>query len=409
MSLTAVSGLLNIATMLSFVRNSKISEADIFFISLSITSFFVILLSSPINTGKIKYLLSLKNKDSDFIRALSLKMLLKMVTYLPYAFFVIFLVSYFAISLSDISHDYNDFVLAFSISLYVCSCIIFEQVRIENQIAKSFVIFPSANAMLNIIVLFGVTFFKFGLLEFLYTSLVIRMLISILYFVRTVDNVKNECLDAFNSIDSKFHVGEFFNVVRVYSGAVFITALSSFLPSFLLSFFGVGVITSYQLALRCITSPMALVITPYVDFIRYSLSHADVNIRKYTQHLLVILLFSSSLSLFLFLSSSIIESFFIKDSSFKGVFTYSIVILSFSLISGSVYIFNTRLAELKLSLSKMSIAGLLVHCTYLFLISLATFLNDFDLFLWSKFFIDIIVFLPLSFWFIYSSKIVSFR
>jgi len=403
MGLTAFSGLLNIAIVLFFVKKLDINQSDLFLLSLGFVNFFMVLISSPMNTAKVRYLLSLDGTD-EIKNTLSFNLYLFSLRYIPYLFLIILVLSFSLVFSLQFTFHYSKLIYASTLTIYVLSCVFFELTKVEYQINRNFIKFSYLNVSMNIIVFTLVIFCDLDLISFFIIGTLIRSVI-IFNYIYMVNNTRKEYHESEHSISVHFY--KLINTIKVYSFSVFFTALSGFLPNYLLSFFQPGYVTAYQLAYRFIMSPLALLITPYVDYVRYNLKSPGIEIKNYLRHLLSILFLTTSICLFIIFISDEISNYFLESNETKEIFEFTLKTFTFVMITSAIYIFNTRMAELKYSISIMSVIGLLIHIFYLILITFSTYNYNYNYFVFSKLFVELCLFIPISFYFLKSSNVIK--
>ncbi|WP_156897022.1 hypothetical protein [Ferrimonas kyonanensis] len=404
-ALSGGSGALNVVTILLFVRALGVESSDLFLFTLAFVNFVVILCASPINTGKLKYLINKYDSDEDIKRAVSHGLYLVGLKYTPYLLILVLAVFFCLLKTSSL--NYNDSLLSYSliVSIYSISCVLYDWNKIELQIEKSFIEFSAFNLFLNLIAVLCVYFLFDSVVDFLILLGAIRFVFVLYCSVRRHQDCKNSEVNVSGDMQSEFN--EMISTLKFYSFSVFFTGLSAFLPGYLLSFYQTGYLTAYQLAYRFITAPLSLLITPFVDYVRYSLKTSLIMPSDYTKNVVVVLSFTIFLSGGLLVFSREVSSFFLHDEQYVEIFVSTMQVLALSMVSGALYILNTRLAELRYSISRMSTIGLSIHCAYILLIIFSTCIRDFDYFVLSRLVIDLFVFLPVSFYFLKRSNAVQ--
>lgn len=403
-SLTACAGLLNIISILVFVRKVDVHTSDLFLFSLAFVNFIVIFFSSPVNTGKLKFLFLKFESLEEEKQILAYRLYTSALKLLPLIFIVSILVLYMILNFTEFYYEGSKHEFIVLLSFYCVSVLCFEWMKIEIQIDKKFTLFALFFVIMSFSTLLAVVFYIDSLSDYLLFGIVIRT-IFIIYdcYKRCIkQRFKEESIHD----NYKIHKWEFVRSIQVYSLSVFFTGLSAFLPSYFLSFFPAGHLTAYQLAYRFITSPLALIVTPYVDYVRYSLSKASMNFKNYFINALLIVLVTSFLSIVVLCFSENIARFFLTDQQYIAIFTTTLSYIIFSMTSGAIYIFNTRLAELNFSIAKMSVTGMSIHSLYLVIALISAYIINFELFVLSRVLIDVLVFLPTSYYFLRKSHVV---
>ncbi len=387
------------ASLFIAVSSLNTIDSDFLLLSLGFINFCVILFGSPLNTGKLKFLQN--NFPEKDINVVSDFIFFSLARALPFLLILVLVIYYILISFSKIELPAISELVIVSICAIIS--ITFEFCRIDRQIERNFLVISSTIILINSVVLVYVSFFEFTPLYYFLLLSVLRGLFVAREMFKRRKRYKNQC----KTLNSEGILWKLFNLVRFYWFSVLVTALSGFLPSYFLSFFQAGYLTIYQLAYRVLTAPLSLIITPFVDYIRYSLRGNKLAFKVYISSVGLMSIFNALVILFCFVFSGQISSLVVNDVNYQETFERALFMLSLCLIPGSIYILNTRIAELGCSISVMSTFGLVIHCIYLGLISTFSYYSNFDMFVNSKLMVDFIIFLPVSFIFLFKSERIS--
>ncbi|OOE48891.1 hypothetical protein BZG12_16365 [Salinivibrio kushneri] len=400
--LSGGAGLINMIAIFIAVSSLNTSDSDYFLLSLSFVNFCVVLFGSPLNTGKLKFVHN-ECLDKD-VNTVSDYIFFKLIRFSPLLFILI--LSFYCILLYYSDVNVNSIYDVIAVALCSLFSIVFEFCRIDRQIERSFLSISSSIMLINLILLTYILSFNFSPLFYFVLLTLLRSGFSGIEILRRLRRYGSSMC----SIDNEGIMRRFFNMVRFYWLSVLITALSGFLPGYFLSFFQSGYLTVYQLAYRVITAPLSLVITPFVDYIRYNVGKEKITLSTYLSSIGTMMTFSGLIICGCFFLSGHLSEQLISDSDYESLFRDTLILLSFCLIPGSIYILNTRISELGFCISTMSAFGLLIHSFYILLISIFAYLSNFDMFVISKLIVDFFMFLPVSFFFLFkSNRIFRFK
>lgn len=394
---SGLAGVVNALTIIMFVKSSTIEHSDMLLVSVAIVNFFNILVTSPINASKQSHIINIEVIDERDRINISNGMFLYSLYLTPFIVLFSFLCSFIFLE----NYLNTSWIFNLILSVYCLVFILFELIKIEKYIKRKF-IHISLFLFVNNLFVFTVVIYKdMTVIGFFIISSICK-LCFILFYILKISRETN--LDDYNI---KNHMRVLISKIHVYSFSVLVTATSSLLPSYLLSFFGSGYVTAYQLSLRLINTPISLIVTPFVDFVRYNITSKAITKKGYYHNIIIIFVFCFLYSGIIYLTSDYIGEFLLVDEeSVKNTFVNCLVSLLPIIFLSSMYIYNSRLSELNLSLTAMSLIGLSIHALYLALISYSTYISNDLSFIYSKVIVEILFFI-VSIYFIRKSRLVK--